>query len=243
MSSDQEFQSFLKKWRAALLVQSGMWEGPLAVGELARAGYALSPKLPDERISMLSFVRCDPEHRWRPRDMLSKVLAEVDDYKKQKRAWQKEFRAAELFLANTERNVGRRRANVADAQLKTLLGRTQNLIEQQRLAVRNLTEPARISPLGVWERLWQKNVRAEHITQEIGLDKRLQLQAAKMFRTFLHKDEGVSRRTIARLVVLVYSVTGLATYDKKKELLCILGSDREVTVRSVEEKLRRNGIH
>jgi hypothetical protein len=84
--------------------------------------------------------------------------------------------------------------------------------------------PARRSPLGVWERLWSRHARAETIRREIDLDARLQKQAAKMFRTFPSEDEGVSLRTIARLVVLVYQVGGIASYDKQTGQLVIVNS-------------------
>ena len=61
-----------------------------------------------------------------------------------------------------------------------------------------------------------------------------------MFRTFLHRDEGVSLRTIARLVVLVYYIAELATENQKDG--CLWTSNRVITVRSVEDKVRRKGI-
>jgi hypothetical protein len=244
MRSDPEFESFLKKWRAALHSPRNIWEGPRAVAELERAGYTEKSKsAPDERVSMLSFVRCDPQHRWRPREMLKRVLAEVEDYKRQKLSWQKEFRATELFLAGIGRKVILRRGRVADDRLKELLARTANAIEEQRKALKNLTDPAELSPLGPMELLWEKNARAENIGKEIELDTRLQLQMAKMFRTPLHPDVGVSRRTIARLVLLAYLVSGLAAERKDDGFLWIVGSDRKITTRNVEDKLRRNKIH
>lgn len=243
MRSDPEFESFLKKWRAALRLQSEIWEGPRAEAELERADCTISPMSASEgRVSMLSFVRCDPARGWRPREMLRRVLAEVEDYKSQKLSWQKEFRATELFLAGIERKVIRRRGRVADDRLKELLSGTANAIEGQRKALQNLTDPAERSPLGAVELLWAKNARAENIGQEISLDTRLQLQMAKMFRTALHLDDGVSRRTIARLVLLAYLVTGLATERKHDVFLWIVGLDRKITTRNVEDKLRRKKI-
>jgi hypothetical protein len=60
-----------------------------------------------------------------------------------------------------------------------------------------------------------------------------------MFRTFLREDEGVSLRTIARLVVLVYKAAGLASEIKNDGVLRLPDSHHAISVRSVEEKLRR----
>jgi hypothetical protein len=64
-----------------------------------------------------------------------------------------------------------------------------------------------------------------------------QLQLAKMFLT---KENGVSLRTIARLVVLVYFVAELAS--KWDGRLQIGDSSDFLSVRAVEEKLHRNRI-
>ncbi|MFY9528821.1 MAG: hypothetical protein WAR24_07915, partial [Candidatus Acidiferrales bacterium] len=205
-----------------------------------------STRSPREHISMLSFVRAESNRGPRPREMLEKVFAEVEDYRRQKFAWQTEFRATEMFLAGIGRRVSRRGLRVGDSRLKKLLTNTAQAIERRRLVLRDFSTSAQRSPLGVWERLWSQHSRAESVTREIELDTRLQVQSAKMFRTFLHKDEGVSLRTIARLVVLVYFVAGLASEKKEREepdgRLWITDSQRVVTWRTVEDKLRRKRI-
>jgi hypothetical protein len=188
---------------------------------------------------MFDFVFCKPAHRWRPRKMLCHILDEVDDYKKQKLTREEQYRKTELFLARIGRSTALQGKRVGAETLKQLLKNTARLIEEQRRLVRSLRNPTQRSPLGVWEQLWGSHVRKSSINREIDLDTRLQLQIAKMFRTFLHKDEGVSLRTIARLVVLVYKVAGLASIDSKNETLVIAGSPRTITWRSVEEILRR----
>lgn len=243
MRSDPKFQSFLRKWRDAFRAPNDLWSGQRAVKELRGAGYTITSKRsPNERISMLSFVCCDSQHRWRPSEMLEKVFAEVEDYRRQKFAWQKEFRETELFLAGSERRVRRQLLSVNDSRLKKLLANTAHAIERRRLVLRDFSASPRRSPLGVWERLWSQNSRAESVQREIGLDTRLQVQSAKMFRTFLHKDEGVSLRTVARLVVLVYLVAELASETNSDGCLRISGSRHALTWRSVEDKLRRNQI-
>jgi hypothetical protein len=240
---DPELEAILGKWRAALRSPTPLWEGPRAVAELQRAGANIDHSSTEQALhtSMLGFVRCERIHRWRPREMLANIFSEVEDYKRQKTAWRKEFRDTELFLAGLVRRVSRQRAS--DPRLKRLLQNTATAVERRRLVLRNFMNPARRSPLGVWEGVWSKHARAENIRREIDRDTRLQKQAAKMFRTFLHEDEGVSLRTIARLVVLVYQVGGIASYDKKAGHLMIANSQRAITVRSVEEKLRRWNIH
>jgi hypothetical protein len=247
MRTNPEFESFLKKWRDAFRAPSPVWYGNRAVKELKHAGYTIKPRSsPEQRISMLSFVCCDPDQRWRPREMLRKVLSEVEDYKRRKLAWKGEFRETELFIARIARQAHRRSVDAVDPRLKKLLETTAALIEQARPLLNEFRDPAYRSPLGVWERLWPQHARKEIFDRRIELDTHLQVQAAKMFRTFLHDDEGVSLRTIARLVVLVYLVAGLASERKDKKdpepLLWIADSQRVITRRTVEDKLRRRGL-
>jgi hypothetical protein len=112
-------------------------------------------------------------------------------------------------------------------------------IEEQRIAVRSYLERnQKGSPLGAaWEKLWPGRARIEIINRGISLDTRLQFQCAKVLRIFLR---AVSVRTIARLIVLVYWTTGLAIV--KNDALWIVNERRHITVRSVEEKLVRNGF-
>jgi len=191
---------------------------------------------------MFDFVFCNPVHRWRPKKMLGHILDEVEDYKQQKHAWEEEFRKTEFFLARIGRSAFLQSKRIGEKALKQLLTNTASLIEEQRCLVNRLRNPPQRSPLGVWERLWTNHARKASINREIDLDTRLQLQIAKMFRTFLHKDEGVSLRTIARLVVLVYKVAGLASIVSKDGPLVLVGSERTITCRSVEDILRRNRI-
>jgi hypothetical protein len=235
MRSASRFKSFLKGWQDALRAPDDLWQGQRAVADLKRAGYIEVSAGTSTRISMLN-----PVDRWRPREMLKNVFAEVSDYKRRKLAWKKEFRNTELFLAKIERMTLRQRSRTDDLRMKKLLGNTASVIERRHFVLRDFRNGTQRSPLGVWERLWPEHARAENIPREIELDTRLQVQAAKMFRTFLPRDEGVSLRTIARLVVLVYYIAELATENQKDG--CLWTSNRAITVRSVEDKLRRKGI-
>ena len=217
--------------------------GPSA--RLERARYPISSssfQAVHPRSSAMTFLCCDPGQGWRPIEMLSKVFAEVTDYKRRKLAWRKEYRNTEMFLAKIYRATSREKVRVKDSRLKRLLANTADTIDLRRIALKNFRDPNQRSPLGAWERLWSQHARKKIVGREIGLETRLQLQVAKTFRIFLHKDEGVSLRTIARLVVLVYQVAGLARLDLKNETLIISGSWRSVTCRSVEEILRRYRI-
>ena len=235
------FGNFLKEWRDELTSSTAGWDGFRAIEELKRAGYSEGKV----HTSKITFVRCDPEEGSpRPLEMLRKVFAEVTDYKKRRRAWQKEFRDAQHLLARLGRTAALKAGKTNDPLLKQLLSGTADEIETKCKAIANLMtgSPGR-SPLGAWERLWSQHARAEIVKREIDLDTRLQVQCAKMFRTFLHEDEGVSLRTIARLVVLVYKASGLASEVKNDGFLRLPDTQRKVTVRSVEEKLRRKGKH
>src|SRR3974390_3431481 len=108
MRSANDLESFLQKWQVALRSPSKVWEGRLAVAELRSAGYTFKSKLSpedNERISMFDFVLCRSRHGWRPKEMLGKILAEVEDYKKQKRIWKAQYPETEVFLAGIERRV------------------------------------------------------------------------------------------------------------------------------------------
>jgi hypothetical protein len=240
MRSDPEFQLFLKNWRDAFRAPTPLWDGNRAVADLKSARYTRSSPQENARRSMLEFVQCEPGYGPRPWDMLKGIVGEVKDYKRQKLAWRKERKDTELFLAEVERRIKLRRSRVVDPILSSLLATAAERIEQQRLALQDSIRPAHHSPLGIWERLWAKHERSADINRGIDLDTRLQLQSAKMLRTFLHQDDGVSLRTIARLVVLVYLAAGLA-YEKDDRLL-IVDSRRVVDWRNVEDKLRQREI-
>jgi hypothetical protein len=235
MRSDPEFQLFLKKWRDAFRAPSDLWDGNRAVAELKSARYTRSSPQENARRSMLEFVQCEPGYGPRPWDMLKGIVGEVKDYKSQKLAWKKERRDTEVFLAGVGRTVNLRASKVADQTLKSLLAAVAEMIEQQRRALRNSIRPAQQSPLGAWERIWASLQRRTDINRGIDLDTRLQIQSAKMLRTFLHRDDGISRRTIARLVLLVYVAAGLA-YEKDG-FLRIVDSPRALSLRGIEEKL------
>jgi hypothetical protein len=234
------FGKFLKQWRDELTTSTAGWDGFRAIEELKRAGYSEG----NDRRSMITFVRCDPDEKSRPLEMLRKVFAEVTDYKKRRRAWQKEFRDVDAFMAKLRKSVDLKQAETNGRLLKRLLSNTGLAIKRRHRILANFKSgsPGR-PPLGPWERLWSQHARAEIINREIDLDTRLQVQCAKMFRIFLHEDEGVSLRTIARLVVLVYKASGLASEIWKDGFLRLPDSQRAITVRSVEEKLRRKGKH
>lgn len=246
MRSDPEFQSFLKKWRDAFRAPTPLWDGNRAVSDLKSARYTRSSPEENARRSILKFVQCEPDYGPRPWDMLEGIFGEVKDYKRQKLAWKKERLDTEVFLAGVERRIILRRSKVVDPGLKSFLATAAEMIEQQRLALQNSIEPAQHAPLGAWERVWSRIKRNEDIRRGIDLDTRLQVQSAKMFRTFLHRDEGVSLRTVARLVVLVYLAAGLASEKKHgkdpEPRLWIDDSEHAITWRAVEDKLHRRGI-
>jgi hypothetical protein len=237
MRSEQgAFDKFLRDWRNAFRAPSDLWKGHAAVEELKRANNYDGSMLE----SMLGFVRCDSAQGWRPREMLRKVFAEVTEYKRQRISLQKEFRDAELLLAQLERAVTLRNIRTNHPLLKRFLSNTAEVVERRRKIVSKFISrlPLR-SPLGAWEKLWPQLKRGEITRLAVDLDTRLQLQCAKMFRTFLREDEGVSLRTIARLVVLVYKAAGLASEIKNDGVLRLPDSHHAISVRSVEEKLRR----
>src|SRR5580698_2953358 len=125
MRDSPEFTKFLTKWREAITRQSPLWEGPKAVGELRKEpGY-------------LEFIRCKPDERLIPRWMLKGILGEVDDYRTEKKSWQKDFRDTELFLAKIGREVERRSKATATVQLKSMLHDVALGIEERRAAVKS----------------------------------------------------------------------------------------------------------
>jgi hypothetical protein len=219
-----EFKAFLTKWRLAINYQSDLWEGPRAVVELRQqAGY-------------LDFILCKPDGRRAPRSMLRGVLEEVEHYRAKKEASQKEFRNTEIFLATIGRKAERQSKKTATPHLKNVLHAVALRIDEQRDAVHRYLGNKKGSSLGaVWAEIWPQPARTVIINRGIDLDMRFQFRCAKMFRTYLR---GVSIRTIARLILLVYWTTALATVQD--DVLWIVTERRRITVRSVEEKLIRN---
>ena len=249
---EEAFATFYLKWRGGLRSPTDLWEGYRAVEELRIAGYdeKWNPTPPETvHFSMLDFVLREGEYRSDPRslDMLERVLGEVESYKKQKLRWRsehdrKDSRDTELLLSKVGRDLTRQLSRVGDAKLKQLLEDVVGMIDHRRAEVRKLRNRPERSPMGPWEMLWPSHPRMENLQKQIDLDTRLQIQTAKLLRTFLQQDARVSIRTIARLVVLVYQITGLASEFGKEGFLRMVDSGRKITVRSVEEKLRRNGI-
>jgi hypothetical protein len=235
-----EFQTFLSKWRRALVDPKLIWEGRKAVRELRAASYGIEPGL-----TMLDFIRCDEGTGWRPREMLDRVIGEVEDYKQKKQAWsnairRNEARKVELFLTDLSTRASSESTQVYDPFAKKLLKRMSRKIQTERADFVRYTKKAEISPLGRWEGLWKRAPRRASIERAIALDSRLQEQSAKMLRTFL--GESVSLRTIARLVLLVYIACDLAKQNPEDGQLWIAGERRTISVRSIEEKLRRAKI-
>lgn len=239
MRSEQDFETFVRKWRNAFLAPRPVWEGQRAVAELKRSVITKEPT--GERVSTLSFVMGDPVHRWRPNEMLKKVFYEVIDYKKQKVRRQSEFRQTEELFAGIYRKLTKNASRANDEFVKYVLNNSAKSIERTRVAVRDF-EARTHSPLGIWEELWPNHPRVQRVGRRIDLDSRLQIQVAKMLRIFLIKEDGVSRRTVARLVVLVYLIAGLASERKDRGRLWIDNSQHLLSVRAVEEKLVRNRI-
>jgi hypothetical protein len=201
------FDSFLRKWREGLGSPTGLWEGNFAIEELRVTPYtekrSVAATKPENttRASMLKFVRCEPGQGPRPREMLERVLDEVEDYKDRKLRWrnqqdQRDLRSTELLLAQIERKVVRQNARVADGKLKQLLSEAAHVIDHSRAGIGKLRDPRRPSPLGPWELLWKGQPRMENLRRQLDLDAQLQIQAAKMFRIFLREDQGISLRTI-----------------------------------------------
>jgi hypothetical protein len=219
-----EFKKFLTKWRDAITHQSRRWEGPQAVNELKReTGY-------------LDFICCRPDERPAPRWMLKGILDEVEDYRTEKKIWQKDFKDTELLLAKIGRQVELRAKKTATAHLKNMLHQVAVDIEKGRAAMMGrLDGDKKGSPLAdVWEQFWPRKPRVDAINRGIELDTRLQFQCAKMFRIFLR---AVSVPTIARLIVLVYWTTELAIVTT--DGLSIVGEKRPITPRNVHDKLSR----
>lgn len=73
--------------------------------------------------------------------------------------------------------------------------------------------------------------------QERELDSRFQIRLGTTFRVFLRKEDGISLRTVARLVVLFLYVAGLAEEDGNGVKL--RHSGLSVSVSTVVQKLRR----
>lgn len=72
------------------------------------------------------------------------------------------------------------------------------------------------------------------------LDKLILIRLALLLRGSLPKNEGISRRTISRLLVLTYLVVGLA--EERDCHVIIKNTNQSLKVANVELTLQRAGI-
>jgi hypothetical protein len=89
---------------------------------------------------------------------------------------------------------------------------------------------------GAWRRLLLQPEYRRRPLRELDLEGRFQIRVAKTMRTSLQKDDGVTLRTVARLVVLFYLCAGLA--EDKKDYIEVKNTGRELSVDAVDQKLR-----
>ena len=81
----------------------------------------------------------------------------------------------------------------------------------------------------------------ERLGRRIDLDTRFQIRLGVILRSYLGKKEGVSLRTIARLVLLYYFCSGLVLVDAQNETR-VRGTKRLLTVGAIDQRLRGAGL-
>ncbi len=92
-----------------------------------------------------------------------------------------------------------------------------------------------------WAERFNKFKYPERLLRRIDLDSRVQVRIAVVLRFYLDlEDTGISRMTIARLVVLAYICGGLAEVSAGE---CVIkGTGDPLEIKDVEQKLQRAGV-
>jgi hypothetical protein len=92
------------------------------------------------------------------------------------------------------------------------------------------------------ERIFDKVKYPRNLVRQIDLDARFQVRVAVILRFYLHRDFRISLRTISRLTVLTYICGNLRKEGDDKLFLKAKVKRGEITVGSVDQKLRAAGM-
>lgn len=94
--------------------------------------------------------------------------------------------------------------------------------------------------LSDWEKIFNDFSYPRKMVRQIDLDSRFQVRIAVILRFYLHQEDGVSLKTIARLTVLTYLCAGLA--EDRNGHLTIRYTGKRLTVSAVDQKIRSAGL-
>jgi hypothetical protein len=242
------FDAFITRWRSRLTDCDPLWEGGFAVTELRRKG-------------VWDFLRCEKDWKndWRSQDCLRRILAELNRYRRETQAWKQtgllarqELKEGSQFLSKLESQLAKKEEKSRTPILKYHLRKTRKQVTESQEALKNFKKLATKtrfvhSPLGSWELLWPKQKAEMYVRRGIQLDSRLQFQLGKMLSTFLRED-GITLKTISRLIVLAYWVAEIAVpyVDKDSETvqrLKTIYTERDLSVRNVQDNLIQRGLN
>jgi len=153
------------------------------------------------------------------------------------RAW----RQTRNFLETAARKFDKEAKCSSSPEVKVLLRRYARRVEADRERLERKREMVWEKPLGASGRVQlahqyerKRPVREDH------LDTLFQIRLALLLRQYLHKKDGVSRQTIARLIVFTYLVADLA--EDRDGHITINNSERRLNIFNVEQTLRRAGV-
>lgn len=224
-----EVGAFLRSWSNGIAASDTMWEGRRAWTELKRKG-------------ALDVIRCKSKRQkdWRTREPFERIWDAVQRYKSQvEMKFESETEDAEEFLGRVVARIRKKAEKSSLPPIAQFLHGVASAVKKNQRRFPGLKRAMLRSPLGVWGKLLREVESNKRFQQETDMDLKLQLQVAKMLWAVL-EDYQISRVTAARLVCLLYWKMGIAA--PSDEGLRIIRTGRLLTVKAVDEKLRRAGI-
>lgn len=267
----QKLRLFMERWKEAVgNGQDGKnrvteyWEGKPAYDELKAKGFLKAVNLEEplwtkERLKLKD---------WRAREAIrdiSALLRLYHDHAGKVVVLNARYREGDRFLKLMLRRFEKKSQALAGSDVEKALQECGNEIEHRRrkLEEARLAQINRVweQPPGVMGAIRNDHKYRKRPTREDHLDTLFQIQLALILRTFLPKpgyvwvpkraskkarkvfkrSSGISRRTIARLVVLTYIVAGLVRLNRYRGLqLRYTGNKLRVT--NVEQTLKRGGV-
>jgi hypothetical protein len=264
----QKLQLFLERWKKAVGNGqdgknriTGYWEGKQAYDELKATGFLKAVNLEEP---LWEPDQLKPKD-WRAREAIQDICALLrlyHDHAGKVVELNARYREGDRFLKLMLLRFEKKTQALAGSNLEQTLRECADDIDRHRrkLEEARLTQIDRVweHPPGVMGRIRIAHTYKKRPVREDHLDTLFQTQLALVLRTYLpkagyvwvpkrlskkarrvfRKKEGISRRTIARLVVLTYIVAGLVRLNRYRGLQLRYTGDK-LRVPNVEQTLKR----
>ncbi len=179
---------------------------------------------------------------WKVREAVKAIAVEIAKYQayaKRVRELNHRFNELEEYLSDTERRLLGECNHWKFADVKKCLKTCAAQVALCRIAIETRERDFWRSPRVVVSVLSIKGAET-HPQRRLEFDGRFQKRVASILRLFLPLKDGIDRKTISSLVVLIYLVAGLATDQKGYAIIEPTG--RELTIANVDQMLKRAGL-